>query len=246
NGFSPGSESSPGDSLQQQFGVGRLRFSLADATASPNVLDAPGTVTMVNRITLRDPNEGTFMTSASSFSVDSAFMFVTPDVNSFYGIRVSDSTGVGSAFNDQLDLRVTNNGAGVAFLNLRRVTSAGGLDVVNTPLGAAAIGSFLMAGKTMADVVAIAFEMSYVPGAGNGVRAGAELIDATGAGIGLYDFFAESGGTIYPQIFHGEGFTHASAGANWTVTSVPEPETWALMLGGLAALGAAARRRRPG
>ena len=174
NGFSPGSESSPGDFLQQQFGVGRLRFALADAVASPSVLDAPGTVAMANRITLRDPTEGTFMTSASSFSVDSAFMFVTPDVGSYYGIRISDGTAVGGAFNDLIDLRVTNNGAGAAFLNLRRLTSAGGLDLVSTGLGSVAISSFLMPGKTFSDIVAIAFEMSYVPGVGftNGVRAG--------------------------------------------------------------------------
>jgi hypothetical protein len=246
NGFSPGSESSPGDLLQQQFGVGRLRFALADAVASPSILDAPGQVAMANRITLRDPTEGTFMTSASSFSVDSAFMFRTPDVGSYYGIRISDGTAVGGAFNDLIDLRVTNNGAGAPILNLRRLTSAGGLDLAATGLGSAAISSFLMPGKTFADVVAIVFELSYVPGAANGVRAGAELIDATGEGIGLYDFFAASGGAIYPLIFHGEDFTHASAGATWTATSVPEPETWGLLLGGLAAVGAAARRRRHG
>ena len=246
NGFSPGSESSPGDLLQQQFGVGRLRFALADAVPAPSVLDAPDTAVLANRITLRDPTEGTFMTSASSFSVDGAFMFVTPDVGSYYGIRISDSTAVGGAYNDLIDLRVMNNGAGSPILNLRRLASAGGLDLVSTGLGSASISSFLMPGKTFSDIVAIAFEMSYVPGVGfaNGVRAGAELIDATGEGIGLYDFFAASNGTIYPQIFHGEDFTHAVAGATWTVTSVPEPETWGLMLGGLAALGAVARRRR--
>ena len=232
--------------MQQQFGVGRLRFALADAIASPSVLDAPGSVAMANRITVRDPTEGTFMTSASSFSVDSAFMFVTPDVGSYYGIRISDGTSVGGAFNDLIDLRVTNNGAGAPLLNLRRLTSAGGLDLVASGLGSTSISSFLMPGKTLADIAAIEFELSYVPGPGNGVRAGAELIDATGQGIGLYDFFAASGGAIYPLIFHGEEFTHASAGATWTVASVPEPETWVLMLGGLAALGAAARRRRPG
>jgi len=246
NGFSPGSEASPGDLLQQQFGVGRLRFALGDAVASPSVLDAPGMTAMANRITLRDPTEGTFMTSATTFSVDGAFMFVTPDVGSYYGIRITDAAGVGSAYNDLIDLRVTNTGAGAPVLNLRRLASAGGLDLVATGLGSAAISSFLMPGKTLSDVVAINFELSYVPGQGNGVRAGAELIDATGEGIGLYDFFAASGGTIYPLIFHGEDFTHAAAGATWNVTSVPEPETWGLMLGGLAALGAAARRRRPG
>ena len=78
----------------------------------------------------------------------------------------------------------------------------------------------------------------------NGLRAGVELHDALGNSIGLYDFFDASNGSIYPQIFHGETFTHISAGANWAVTSVPEPGTYALMLGGLAALGFVARRRR--
>ena len=38
--------------------------------------------------------------------------------------------------------------------------------------------------------------------------------------------------------------TGASFGANVNLTPVPEPETWAMMLGGLSVLGALARRRQ--
>ncbi len=247
NGFSAGSETSPGDMFNQVAGVGLLRYSLADAIASPSVLDQPGTVAMTNRITLRDPTEGAFMTSAQSFSVDGAFMFATPDMNSYYGIRVSDSTGVGSAFNDLIDLRVTNN-SGVASLNLRRLTSAGGLDLVNQGYGTAPIASHLNAGKFLTDIFVVLLELTYVPGPANapqnGLRASSWFLDAGGSQIGSYDFFDATNGGTYPLIFHGEDFTHASAGATWTVSSVPEPETWGMMLAGLAALGAVARRRQ--
>ena len=246
SGFSPGAEAPVNDFFGQNFGVGRLRFSLADAVAVPNNLDLPGAVTMVNRITLRDPAAGAFATSAQSLSADAAFMFVTPDAGSYYGLRLSDAAGT-SPYNDQIDLRIVRNASGAAALNLRRISSIdGGTTLVNTGLGSAAVASFLNAGKSLSDIALIAFEMSYLPPAqnGGGLRAGADLIDSFDNVIGHYDFFDASGGSIYPQIFHGETFTHVSAGANWTVTAVPEPGTWGLMFGGLGALAFVVRRRR--
>jgi hypothetical protein len=245
SGFSPGAEASVNDFFGQNFGVGRLRFSLDDAIAAPNNLDLPGTVNMVNRITLRDPAAGAFATSAQSLSADAAFMFATPDVGSYYGLRLSDGVG-SSPFDDQIDLRIVRNASGAAVLNLRRLSSTDGTTLVNTPLGNAAVASFLNAGKSLSDIAAIAFEMSYLPAGqgGGGLRAGVDLIDSFDNEIGHYDFFDASGGSIYPQIFHGETFTHVSAGANWTVTSVPEPGTWALMFSGLGALAFVVRRRR--
>ena len=243
NGFSAGSEAPVNDYFGQTYGVGRLRFGVGDAVESPSVLDTPGTVAMANRITLRDPDAGPFLTSGASFAANATFNFATPDAGSYYGLRVSDSTGVGSVFDDVLDLRVVRNNLGQAALNLRRLTSTGGLDLSNTGYGTVNLANFLFAGKTLADIAVVGFEFVYVPGGSNGLRADVELGDSNGQTIGRYDFFNASNGTIYPQIFHGEGFTHVSAGATWTVTSVPEPGTYALMLGGLTVLAWAARRR---
>lgn len=46
---------------------------------------------------------------------------------------------------------------------------------------------------------------------------------------------------IYPG---GDNYNPAELHANWQITAVPEPETYAMLLAGLGALGFAARRRK--
>lgn len=56
--------------------------------------------------------------------------------------------------------------------------------------------------------------------------------------------FDASDAVLYFQpMLNGAPVPTASSGL-YTVTAVPEPETWALMLGGLGAIGMLARRRR--
>ena len=62
------------------------------------------------------------------------------------------------------------------------------------------------------------------------------VYDADGNPIGSHDF------PVAIDIFTGEDFTRGAAVARW-LTPVPEPATWVLWLGGLAAL--AARRGCP-
>jgi hypothetical protein len=62
-------------------------------------------------------------------------------------------------------------------------------------------------------------------------------------------FSTPGGGTLVLQSFFGSsGFTYSIGGADQlgtlTVSAVPEPESWALMLGGLGLVGFMARRRK--
>lgn len=59
-----------------------------------------------------------------------------------------------------------------------------------------------------------------------------------------YVQFVASAGTTIRSLAFTSGGTDAFESANFSVTPIPEPETYALMLGGLAALGAVAKRRR--
>lgn len=73
------------------------------------------------------------------------------------------------------------------------------------------------------------FDISYADGAA--FFAG----DTTGWGLGFY--LATSGGYL-PM-----NFESSTRSGQWTVASVPEPESYALFLAGLGLMGAVARRR---
>ena len=67
---------------------------------------------------------------------------------------------------------------------------------------------------------------------------GISSIDFDTLGVGFF-----SGNANNPQIHFGQGLSHADLYA--FSQPVPEPETYALMLGGMGALGFVARRRKP-
>lgn len=98
------------------------------------------------------------------------------------------------------------------------------------------------AGASLSDLAYVHFQLDYTYLADdspvNGLRAHFEMIDASGNTLRSLDV---GGGPI--AIFQGEDFTRPSVGAVWQLTPVPEPATWALMLGGLVGVGALARRR---
>ncbi|HWJ69805.1 MAG TPA: FxDxF family PEP-CTERM protein [Sphingobium sp.] len=51
-----------------------------------------------------------------------------------------------------------------------------------------------------------------------------------------------TGGVDYRLVFTGEALERTSYGGNLTVTPVPEPATWAMMIAGIAAVGLTMRR----
>ena len=60
-----------------------------------------------------------------------------------------------------------------------------------------------------------------------------------------YNFVASSGTTTLSFMATGSNDSYGSSLDNVSVAAVPEPSTYALMFGGLAAVGFIARRRRP-
>jgi hypothetical protein len=248
-GFSAGSELTGADSDNfGAVGVGRLRFSAADATPTPSNLDAAGTASYSNRILLNSPSSGSLLNRNQSFEVATYWNFVTPDAGTTYGIRLSDNplasvvVGSGPAFNDLIDLRVVRGNVGQPLVQLRRLAYDGNLLSVaqNFTLDPATV---LLAGHTLADVKVISLQLHYNAGSSSTVGGlpyllpTFYLIDAPNSTIGTGNFSQQL------TLFNGEDFTQVSANTGFTV-AVPEPATAASLLGGLLALGLLRQRQR--
>ncbi|MDP9046356.1 MAG: PEPxxWA-CTERM sorting domain-containing protein [Pseudomonadota bacterium] len=74
--------------------------------------------------------------------------------------------------------------------------------------------------------------------------AGLGLSPVNGTGGGQYVEFTDIGSTIKSLKYANAPKTNSFETANYSVTPVPEPETYALMLAGLGMVGFIARRRR--
>lgn len=243
-GFSPGVELSgpASDPAGVLYGVGRLRFSLADAMPSPSTLDAPGSVSMSNRLALNSPGPDALLNRGQSFEVAVAWNFTLPDAGSNYGMRLNDNPYAtltpGTPFNDLIDLRVVRGAGGLPFVNLRRLSYDGAVLTAPESFSQPAAGA-LQPGYTLADVAYIELRLHYdtAIGALPSLQPSYTLLDGSLAPIGQGSF------TQQPTLFNGEDFTRVSAGVSYTV-AVPEPGAAALLLAGLLALGALRGRRR--
>ena len=243
-GFSAGSElnGAAADLPRTGFGVGGLRFSVADAMPTPSALDAAGTQGLSNRLTLNNPGAGSLLNTAQSFEVTTGWNFTTPDAGTSYGIRLSDNPFLvatpGTAFNDVIDLRVVRNNAGQAVVSLRRLAYDG--NVLSAPESYRQLASSaLTAGHTLAEVKFM--ELSLHDNTGIGAQpdllANDDLSNVSLNTIGTGSF------TQQLTLFNGEDVTRVAASAGFT-QAVPEPTSLLLMLGGLVLLGGASVRRQ--
>jgi hypothetical protein len=134
------------------------------------------------------------------------------------------------------------------------------------PKGAIAGGNFLSAGPTTTQPSIVTFDtpIDYIsflwgsPDTYNGLtiitNLGNFAFSAAGLGFSVTNgdqsfsqyvqFFASAGTQITGMMFSNDPRIDAFEVANFSVTPVPEPETYALMLAGFAALGFMGRRRR--
>jgi hypothetical protein len=239
----PGTETAAAstDYFGDKFGVGRMRFRFADSAAVPTHLDLPGTVNMRESLIL-NPMPTPLLSSDHSFSIVTAWDFTTPGSGSTYGSRLSDNTSQvldpTLPFNDLIDLRVLRSGAGRPIVAVRRVSWDG--SVISISDGAAMDpAQVLPAGHTLDEVAIIDLELTYDAAPGQTTR----TVQASFWMAGAQE--EDLGGYTFPMglaIFRGESTTQVAATANWTA-AVPEPATWMLLLGGLAAVGEAVRRR---
>ena len=242
-GFSAGVETLPSDWPATTLNIGRLQLRAQDAAdVGSNNFTVPGLTFFSNRLTVADVAGSPLLSRTQSFEVRSYWDFTVPDANSYYGLRLSDNRGGGADYNDVLDLRVTLGGDGLTKLQLRRLASTSGL-LTHTGLATFDVQTALGL-VPIANVAFVGFYFHYNyfgdGSPGNGVRAKIILLDAAGNDLKVFDNVA--GGGI--GIFNGESFTRPSVGAVWQLAPVPEPATWALMLSGLATVGALARWRR--
>lgn len=240
-GTTAGAESSPGD-LNTGIGMlGRLRFSSANAEASLLTVNGIAYDDLSNRIRVNNPLTTTPLLDAThrNFAINSAWMLVTPDANSRYGMRLTDAAG--GSFDDLISLDIIRLADGSAGAQMRRISGDGLGNRTINDVQTQSLSAVLGPGFDFTQVSVMSMHMYW---SADDRRVVGEVIlhhlandGSSGTDLGTLTF--DHG----YEIFHGETTTSMQVGASWTAP-VPEPTSWALMLAGLGGIATLARRRR--
>ena len=182
--------------------------------------------------------------------VSNVSISVPNNIDGVYINVVTGATGASSTAVPGYDINIYNNGAGVTFYG---AASPSGILATGTP-GTLAVARDLTAGTVIDSTgqynqfqtVGTLFQV-----AGNHILGFRFLNESTGVEDYGYARITTSSGsgtslgfpaTITQLVYDNSGASLTVAGT--TTPAVPEPATWAMMIGGFGAIGVAARRGR--
>ncbi len=134
---------------------------------------------------------------------------------------------------------VTTTGASFSDLTIGTITILSTSDLVGSLFALDKVSVDFMGTPLSFTLQAVSFSNAAVGSLGSDLDASAAGFSFKNVAAGAY-LVKASGNLIGSAQINGSGFI----GADYTVTAVPEPETYALMLAGLAAVGFVARRRK--
>lgn len=252
-GGSAPAEASPGDFSIPGGGpaIGRVSFVQANANAAI-VFSVNGVDTAIQsyRLNLNGPTGNSFFSAQQDKFLGTGFFdFATPLEGERYGVRFTDAVNTATAYNDAITFDVVRMSNGAPGIQMRRLTSPGGLSFSTSDVQTVAVSSFLAPGKTLANVDIVGLNLFWEADL-NGFKrvfGRVELVDFTSPttveSAGEYTF-----SSLQYEIFRGETFTNFQVGASWSgVAAVPEPASVVLMLAGaVGVLGWSERARRRG